>query len=58
MANENLSFDVIDLAELIFEGPLGANSEIQLGSTLEITEPVTIVGHPVCGGPFKFPTSR
>jgi hypothetical protein len=54
-ADADSSFDVIDLPSSYFEGPLGANSEIQLGSTLEITQPVTIVGHPVLGGPYTIP---
>jgi hypothetical protein len=54
-ANFDASFDVIDLPSPPFAGPLGANSEIQLGSTLEITQPVTIVAHPVLGGPFEVP---
>ena len=54
-ADADSSFDVIDLPSPPFEGPLGPNSEIQLGSTLEITQPVTIVGHPVLGGPFIVP---
>lgn len=54
-ADAGSSFDVIDLPSPPFDGALGANSEIQLGSTLEITQPVTIVGHPVFGGPFVTP---